>query len=900
MISMMSWLARRLRHFRSDSDLEDELRVHAEMSAEDHLAVGVPPAEAKRRAQIQLGDTRSVIERVRDQEFLTTLESWFRDLFFGFRALRRNPVFCFTAILTIALGIGANTAVFSLLYGLLLRSLPVPNPRQLASVGLVSPAFRPENQATVLRYRMLRAYAREQHSFTGISVWDGAWVPMRDSEGTLRDYLAGMVSGNAFSVLGVKPYLGRLVEPSDDVPGGPATGWPVVLSYGFWNAQFDADPGIVGRKIDISHTPVTVVGIAPPDFHGVRPGRDFKLYLPFQFFTVLLGREVINTPNSRFPCDTIGRLKPGVSIRTANAELALYRKQLLDLVPPQYRKLPVYQHADFRVKSARTGLPTVLQYSYSTPLFLLQGLVALVLILCCVNVGGLMMSKVYARQHEFAVRTAIGAARWRLVRQYLMESFIIAVAGAALGAIGAWYGSAFLLHFLRSPMMFHPLSIRPDATVFVVTGVLAILATLLFGALPAWRAGRSDPGALLKSRTTTASRRQIAGRAFVPAQVALSVVLVALATVLSQSLVRLRGEHTGFDVNHVTIQTAPFNTLRQGGEVRLDLYQRMVDRIDQMPGVRSASVTWYTPMTGSQAMDRFQAVSGAGSGVREAHLAYNAVGPGYFRTMKTAILAGREFRKNERRPSVCILNKAAASILFPHQQALGQYVRSLHAEELPSYNSCRVVGIAANAIFASLRKGPPPTIYFPVTTETLRAAANFVFLINSGTKAQAIAGYTKALKEIAPTVPLVGFATLREQMDAALGSERLITAMSNAFAGLALFLSALGLYGLLSSSVAQRTAEIGVRIALGAQRRTILRMIFSEALRLLAAGLFLGAVALFFVLRLIQGLLYGVSAFDPVALMVIVILLAIVALVAGIIPALRAASVDPMQALRIE
>jgi predicted permease len=831
------------------------------------------------------------------------VESWYRDLLLGFRALRRTPVFCLTAILTIALGIGANTAVFSLLYGLLLRSLPVANPQQLARVGLVSTALHSEDQASFLTYRMLQQYSREQQSFTGISAWDHDMVTMKDSQGTLRLYDAGMVSGNTFPVLGMKPYAGRLIAPSDDVRGGPPSGWPAVLSYGFWNTRFDADPSVIGKQMEVQGTPVTVIGIAPPDFHGVWPGFDLRLYLPFQFLNVIIGRDAINTPNSFFECDTIGRLAPGVSIRPANAELALYQKQLLKLIPSQYQKLPIFQHSSFKVESARTGLPTTFGHSYSEPLFLLQGLVALVLLLCCINVGGLMMSKVYARQHEFAIRTAIGAARWRLMRQYLTESAVIAFGGAALGAVWAWYGSGLLLqqNFFRSPLGFEGMSIRPDRTVFWATGILAVLATLLFGALPAWRAGRSDPGMLLKSRTTTASRKQIAGRAFVPVQVALSVVLVALATLLSQSLVRLRTEHLGFDANHVTIQTAPFNMLPQKGDARLDVYQRMVDRIDEMPGIQSAAVTWNTPVTGYQPMARFQAISGSGADVREdSRMAYNGVGPGYFRTMKTALLSGREFQKNERLPNVCILNEAAANFLFPHQQALGQYVRSIDAKQLPQPNSCRVIGIAEDARFATLREAPPPTIYFPVTKEILSDAYNLVFLINSGTKAEAIAGYRKALKEIAPSIPLVIFVTLNEQIDAALGSQRLITAMSNIFAVLALFLSALGLYGLLSSSVSQRTAEIGVRIALGAERGTVLRMILSEALRLLGAGVLLGAVVLFFAVRFIKGMLYGVSAFDPVTLVATLVLLTIVTLFAAMLPALRAASVDPIEALRAE
>jgi predicted permease len=889
------------RRFRRDADLEDELSVHLEMQAEENAERGMPPVEARRRAGLRLGRTPEIIERVRDQEVIVMLESWYRDFVFGIRAIRQSPVFCITAILTLALGIGANTAIFALLYGLLLRSLPVAHPEQLAYIRIVSAASRSNDAGSFIKYRMVEQFRREQHSFRDISFWSPAEVTMRDGEGSLRAYLTELVSGNAFPLLGVNPYLGRLISPADDIRGGPAQGWPVVLSYGYWTEHFGADSAIAGKQITVSNIPVTVVGVAPPDFQGVRPGADIKLYLPLHFATPLMGRGDIDSPVSFFGCSAIGRLKSGTSIAEAASEAAFHQKALIrQFIPVEYQRLPFWEKASFNVESARSGLPTYFGHVYSKPLFLLQGLVGVVLLLCCVNVGGLMLSKVYARQREFAVRTAIGAARWRLIRQYLTESFVIALAGAALGAVAAWYGSSALLGFFRDPMMGASIAVHPDRMVFWVTGACAVATTLLFGALPAWRAGRSDPGVLLTTRTAGSSRKQIAGRAFVPVQVALSLILVALAALLSQSLTRLHNDRTGFDVDHVTIQTARFNLLPQKGDAKLDVYQRMVDRLNQMPGMRSAAVTWQTPMTGVDIASRFAAVSESADPPEDSHMAYNAVGPGYFRTMNTHILEGREFQKNERNMNICILNRAAANFLFPHQQAMGGYVRSKDLKDFPEPVSCRVIGIAEDAKFSNVREAPPRTIYFPITTKIVSDAGNLVFLMNSATRAQAIAGYRKALSEIAPSVPLVIFATLRDQMDAALGSQRLITASSNLFAGLALFLSAIGLYGLLASSVQQRGGEIGVRMALGARRGMVLRMILKEALGLVAGGVLLGGVALCFAVRFIQNMLFGVSAFDPASLTITILLLAIVALAAALPPALRAASVDPMVALRSE
>ena len=671
-----------------------------------------------------------------------------------------------------------------------------------------------------------------------------------------------------------------------------------MLSYGFWIDRFGGDPAVIGKSIEASNTLATIVGVAPASFRGVWPGIDPKLYAPVQSWPALTMLGEIDSPNSTMFCAAIGRLKPGATLETANAELEVQAKQLLDsFIPPDLRNAPALQGAKLKIESARTGLPTFFGRAYSTPLYLMQGLVGIVLLLCCVNVSGLMMSKIYGRQREFAVRTAIGAGRWRLIRQYLTESFVIALAGAALGGAVAWYGSPLLLQFFRDPNWGYGMNVQPDRTVFLVTGAFAILTTLFFGIVPAWRAGRSDVGILLRARTAGAQKRLV-GRAFVPIQIALSLLLVMLATLLSQSLTRIRSEYTGFDVDHVTIQTPPFHRLPQRGEAKLDLYQRMVDRIGQSSAVTSAAVTWYTPMTGLQATSTFRPIAEREKDSEDTTLAFNAVGPGYFQTMGTKILVGREFRRDERRRDVCILNQAAATHLFGHRSAIGQYVRSTDEKHFPQVVSCRVIGVAEDAKFASLREPPPRTLYLPLIADV--ANGNLVFLINSRTKGEAIIAYRDALQEIAPTIPIVLFATLREQMDAALGSQRAITALSNFFAVLALFLSAIGLYGMLSTSVAQRTPEIGVRMALGAQRGAVMRMILSDAFRLVIAGMLGGAISLLFAVQSVRNFLYGVSPSDPLTLVATTALLTIVALVAALLPAIRAASIDPIRALRAE
>ncbi|MGC2660981.1 MAG: ABC transporter permease [Bryobacteraceae bacterium] len=900
---MTAWfenIRRRWGHFRNDPDLEDEIRVHTEMELEDRLGRGFSEDQAKRLLNVELGKPRVAIENIRDQEFLTWLEGCYRDLILGLRSLRNHPIFSITAMLTLALGIGVNTLIFGLLYGLVLRPLPTDSPSELMTVGFASKADN-INIDDLVTAKMFRALQRNLTSVRGISGWERWSVTVEDRQGSLRMYDAGLVTGNAFEVVPIHPYLGRLIAPFDDVRGGPASGWPVVLSYGFWCNHFGKDPAIVGKRIRVAENLVTVVGVTAPNFTGIWPGTDVKMYLPLYFVNVLTKQDLLDGPESIFGFSVIARRRPDVSPGQAYAEVSrLDHAWLEQFIPPKFQHDPYFEQAYMRALPARSGMATYITYTYTKPLYLMQGLVAVVLLLCCVNVGGLLMSKVHMRQREFAVRTALGARTSRLIRQYLIENLTIAIGGSALGALFASRMSGIVLHFFRDPMMGEPMQAVPDHSIIFFAGGLAVLTTLLFGVVPAWRAGHSNPGELLKARSTLGGKRHIAGRTFIPIQVALSVLLAAVASLLSQSVLKLRSEKTGFDTDHVTIQTSPLYLLDRKGEAKLHMYQEFVDRLNEMPDVRSAAVTSKTPMTGEEVMSRFQPLDSGSKRLEDVHLAFNDIGPGYFQTMRTPIVLGREFTKADRLPNVCVVNRSAAAFLFPHEDALGRYIRATDTRDFPHRPTCRIVGIAGDAKFSDVRQGPPPTIYFPVSLSRIDSLGTLVFLINSRTKASAIAAFRKTLAEKAPTVPPAIFVTLREQMDAALGSEELITLISNFFGLVSLLLSALGLYGLLSSSVAQRTGEIGMRVALGAAPASVIGMMLREALALVAIGLVAGWLGLILVGRLIAAMLHGVAPYDPLTLTAVAATIIIVSFIAALLPALRAATVDPMVALRVE
>ncbi|MBL8218115.1 MAG: ABC transporter permease [Bryobacterales bacterium] len=878
---------------RRDDDIQEELQAHYEALVDEGVESGLPVEEARRRARLKLGYPRAIVENVRDGDLATWMESWCRDIQFGARAMVKAPIFSLTAVVALGLGIGANTAVFTLLHGLLLKSLPVEDAGRLVRVGLGRTDVPPDLRLG-LPYPTMLGMQERLRSVSRLSAWAIFAVPLEGGGESAPSHVqVGGVSGAGFSMLGIKPLIGRLLSEADDVRGGPREGWNVVLGYGFWRDRFAGDAAVIGRQIRISNTAVTIVGVTPPAFRGLWAGSEMKMYLPLQFLNITSGKDVVNSGVVRFPI--VGRLGAGFDIAQAQAELAAIQDATLAEIVV---KEPWGKKAVLRVDSARTGLPTFFGRVYSTPLYLMQGLVAVVLLLCCVNVAGLMMAKIHGRSKEFAIRTAIGAARRRLMRQQLTESFLLSVWGSMLGAAIAWHGTTYLLPYFRHPNEGIGLLLTPDRTVLAISGALAVMTTLLFGTLPAWRAGGADPGSLLTSRTQAASGRQRLGSAFVPVQVALSFALVSIAATLSQSLLKLETEETGFDLDHVTIQTAPLHLLNLGAEERLQLYLRMRTRLEEQAGVQAASFTWTTPMTGFHAFSSFQAVDSGATPPEDPKMPYNEVGPGYFRTMKTTILQGREFEERERDRSVCILNQSAAAFLFPGKQALGQYVRGTDRERFPEGVACRVVGLAQDAKFSNLREAPPRTIYFPISADTVRRAYNLVFLIHAPSKAQAVAGYRKVRSELSPSTPFVLFVTLREQMEAALGSQKAIAALSNFFAAMALFLSGLGLYGLLASSVASRTQEMGVRMALGADRGVVVRMILGETLRLIAVGLVLGVGILLIGARYVQSYSYGVSPFHPLRIAAIAGVLVGVAVVAGLTPALRAASTDPIRALR--
>ena len=896
----MRWLRNLFFRSHAQSDLAEEIREHIAERTAALIERGRNPEEAAREARRAFGNATLARERSVEIWQWRALENLWADLRFALHQLRKSPGYALTAILTLAIGIGANAAIFTLIDDVMLRSLPVSRPNELVEIGYRSPAASEfiDGQS----FRTLDHLRRYTHSLSDLSGWMGQMISVPDDQGTLRSFASSLVSGNGLSVLGLRPLIGRLLTAADDRPGGPEGGWPVELDYGFWQANYHGDPAILGKHIVISGQPAVIVGVLPNDFHGIFIGVTTRLYLPAHFISTQ-----VTTPDSdpyvhpeMFHMLALGRMRPGVSLATLNTELAAASPSFIhELVPAKMLASPVWRQATLAARSASRGM-SFLDHQYRQPLLLLQGIVFLVLLLCCINLGGLQSSRLQARRHEFAVRSALGAARGRIVQQCLTESLLLAFIGSVLAAALAWSSTAALGAFLTPAGSGETTLLRPDARVLVFTSTLALVTTLLFGLAPALLASRGSSATLLKTRATGRRTSTLRRRIFIPAQFALALVLVLGAGLFSQTLLRLRSGNAGFQSGHVMEVCGQFQSLKKTPAEVAALYRAMTDDLRARPGIQAATYTWVTPLTDFAPK---VIVHSAADTHLDHSIDYNEVGDGYFSTMETHLLAGREFTADDHDRSTCVLNESAARTLFPGGSELGEtvMVKAKQGQD-PLKATCRIVGMVEDAHYASLRDPAPPTLYFPITEASLSGGYNnnMVFMIRSQSDAEAIAGYRATLARYAPDTGVMTFLPLRDQVDQSLGSERLIATLTNVFAAIALLLSAIGIFGLLALRVQERTAEFGVRIAVGATRSNLLKIVLGDALRMVAIGSVCGLALTAFGFTFIRRFLYGTSPADlRVALGSLIVLIA-VALLAAAIPAWRAASLDPTQALRSE
>ena len=898
---------------RVDRELNEELDSYLEASAADKRNSGIDPRAARRLAKAEMGSQGSVKHQVWTSRWESSLDNLFADLRLGIRSLAKSPGFTLVALLSLALGIGANTAIFTLLEAILLRPLPVQNPQQLVLFGdgraAGSTDTLPNGSWRLFSYPFFHEFIQKQQSFSGVAA-------VHSTQFTIQASIAGatyepahidLVSGSYFSVLGIPPFLGRTISEDDNKAAG--AGPVAVASYGWFQRHFNGDPSALGKVVRIQSHDYTLVGVARPGFFGVTVGQSTDLWIPLS-----MEKEISpgwNGLNDKLfqSLYLIGRLKPGVTAQRASSASTLLFKQILrsDYVgaTPSKKELDSIQHASIDLTPAANGVSR-LRHIFSLPLKILMTIVALVLLTACANIANMLLARGVSRAREIAVRMAIGATRGRIVVQLLTESAVLAFTGAALGVALAWKASAALLSMaLPSPDPI-PINLTPGLPVLGFTLAVTVFTALLFGVIPAFKATRLELTPALKEGRGggTASTRSKLARSLIAGQIALSVLLLVAATLFLRSLINLTSVDAGFDQHNVLVFSMDSSTanLREGDpqEIKsVQLQEQIESRVQTIPGVKADAFSFFTFDQGSWTDPvLFQGIPKTETNTHE--VSFNNIDNGFFATMGIPLRTGRIFNEHDTHssPKVAVINETMARRFFPSGSPIGHHFGI--GDDPAHANDIEVVGVVKDAKYNSLGEDPRMAAYLPCTQNT-GFYGNFSVRYAPGTDTRSlVAQIRSAVAQINPNILINNVESLEVQVDRSIATQSLIARLSTFFGALAVFLAAIGIYGLMSYSVARRTNEIGIRLALGAQTGTLLWMVLRETLTLLAIGLAVGVPITLASTRILKSQLYQLSPLDPLAIGSAIAIIAAMTVLAAWLPARRAAKVDPMVALRCD
>jgi len=902
----MRWFKRLFLRRRIYGDLSDEIREHLEEKIQEFVQKGMSRKEAAAAARREFGNVGLSEESSREVWRWPSTEDFFMDIRYGLRTLARNPGFAAVAVLTLALGIGANAAIFSLMNALLLRTLPVNNPSQLVLFGegkwggiMDELPNRSWQLFSFPFYRQVQGDSSAFSDVTAISSMSSAPHGTIGDSAETEEIYAHLVSGTFFSTLGVNPILGRTFGEDDDrIPGGSPV---AVASYAWWKRRFGGAPSIIGEKMSIGSTVYTIIGVTPQEFFGTSVGESPDVWIPLSMEEVLPpGWKGLNDKMFQ-SLYIIARRRPELSIEQAQTNVnVLFKQAALEMAgsQPAKKQLDGIQHAFIKLTPAASGLSR-LRVQFSQPLRALMAAVGLVLLIACANIANLLLARATNRQREIAVRMSMGAGRWRVIRQLLTESFTLAMLGAVLGVALASWASKLLLVMVSGGPETIPVDVGLDSRVLVFVVLVSLATPLLFGMAPAWRAARVELNSSLKQGRNIAAVNSPLARALVVGQVALSLVLLVGAGLFLRTLVNLTNVDMGFDKHNVLVFGIEPASVGYKEDARLTrLYQEIERRVSAIPGVRAASFSFFTFNQGAWSEDAWTPEeSPEAKGNRE--VVYNKVGRGFFSAMGLKLLSGRTFdqQDSENSPKVAVINETMARLFFPNESPLGRRFRMDGPDAKPE-NDRIVVGVARDAKYMALKERPWPAAYLPYSQEP-------GYLWNFEVRYSGDAGSTapavrQVIHDVDPRLPVTGAGTLAEQVDRSVVDQRLTAQLSSFFGLVAVFLACIGIYGLMSYAVVHRTNEIGIRVALGAQQGQVLRLIMRQGLVLAASGVAVGiALALIFT-RLLRSLLFGVQPFDPVTFIGVAFLLTLIALAACYLPARRAMRVDPVVALRYE
>jgi predicted permease len=903
----MSWrsrLANALRTDRLAAALDDELTFHVEERVDELVAAGWSPEDARAEALRRFGNYPLQRDRTRDMDVAGWLDALVADLKYGVRQLRQSPGFATVAILSLALGIGANTAIFELINALRLRSLPVERPSELAAIDMDKGFYAVgwySGRNRAFTWEQWKALERHQRAFKSLLAFNTTRFDIsRSGEAQHADGL--YVSANFLDVLGVRPMLGNGLPPEGDGPSCGRAG--AILSYAFWRRAYGGDASAIGRDIYLSGRLFPILGVTPPEFFGLEPGRRFDVALPL-CADALLDSE---GKGRRARADAwwltlVGRREHGWTLDRVSAHLreispALFR----ETVPSNYRPDQAKEYVKNRMiaADARAGL-SELRRRYEDPLWLLLAVTVLVLLIACANLANLLLARASAREREMAVRQAMGASRRRLIAQLGSESLLLAVIGAGLGLALAQALSRALVAFLTNADQPIVMSLGLDRNVFLFTTLLAVLTCLLFGVAPAVKATSQPPASARqggRGTTATAERNRLR-RALVVAQVALSLVLLVGALLFGQTLRNLLRVDSGLAPENVLVAAVDARIPQLTAEHRRVIFDQMEERIRSQPGVRSVAQTFLFPFSGSSWNETVKGDGAAAAGGSKQSW-FNRIGPGYFRTLETPLLAGRDFdeRDTPGAPDVAIVNEAFARTVFGDRNPVGRSFRvdAPAGEPEPAY---QVVGLVKNTKYNGLREEFRAIAFLPLAQDK-EYSDSVAFLVRSQAPPAATMSEVRRIMSELHGGLLVQFRVLERQVAQSVLRERLMAGVSGAFGVLATLLSMLGLYGVLSYMVARRQNEIGVRVALGATKGQVMWLVLVEAGRLVAVGLVIGGLAALALGRYAESLLYGLQARDSFTLVAACVLLAVTAVAASLLPARRALRLDPAVVLRQE
>ncbi len=888
----MRWHQRWFRRKRTEERLDAELRFHIEQQIADHAAAGMKPEEARRRARLDLGGIEQVKEECRDVGAARVLEALLQDLLYGVRQLRRNPGFTAVAVITLALGIGASAAIFSVVNAVLLRPLPFKNPSRLVELhegipklGFASMGFSPPD---------LEVFKHAQTSYSAIGVFRNEHVDL-SGQGEPERVMAARVSASLFPMLGAKPLLGRTFTTEEDVPGRDVA----ILSYALWQHRYGGDADVLGRTIPIDRVPYAIIGVMPRNFEFPLLGPHWNGAPAALWVPMALTPTELQDWGGVYLFSVVGRLRPGVTLGEARSLAELASRRILERYPPAIAVWARRGQLAMTVSRFQDDIDGRVR----SLLLVLMGAVAFLLLITCANVATLLLSRAATRRREMAVRSALGATKLRLTRQMLTESLLLALAGGAFGLIVAFYGRTVMLALVPATIPL-PRHVPLSASVLFFALAASVLAAVLFGLAPALMvSGASVHGSLQEGgRRGTADGSHRAQRFFVRAEFALALVLLVGAGLLIRSLGKLLTAQPGFQPDHLLTMNIPLprQAYPQAAEIT-DFYKQLLHRVSHLPGVESAGLSTDLPLHAREGVSMIV----EGETTRNAIVQSWVLGP-YFETMRIPVVQGRWFTPEDRQGSqpVVVVSLSATRKFWPGQSAVGKRIKwGVYAP----WDT--VIGVVGNVSQGPLSQPLAPHVYRPYL-QALPALVEedpFADLHSLNLAVRTHVASTSLTPEILaqvhsldPDLAVANIQTMTQVIRSSLAGPQFDTILIGIFAGLALFLAALGVYGVLAYAVAQRTHEIGIRMALGANKKAVLRMVLRQGMFMAAIGMAIGWVGSLAVTRALRSLLYDVKPTDPVTFAAVSLVLAGVALVACYIPARRAANVDPMVALRQE